>query len=225
MVAQPKPGTGLTINGFSTTALTADVKGLLCNAGIQKDYSDRLRGGFSMRLPFFKLDGKGKYSAYSQDTAAVIANTGIKKVSAEYDIPLDLLFGLMFRATDRLNLITDVSYQWASDYTPLEGSATKVSSQGTLRWNGGFHYEVKPDLALMGGLAWNPSTQKLNTVSDVKENFLVGTAGIEMKEKIATTGVGLFYTKSTGESLVANNGKGSVTTQGYGLLLTGGFAY
>lgn len=225
VVVSPKSGSGLTQKGFTSASLNLDVKGVLCNLGAQKDYGPRLRAGAGLRLPFIKLEGKGRYSSFTQSTAGATANTGIKKVEADYDIPLDFAAGVVLKAQENFQLLADAGYQFPVEYTPFEGSGGQVKTKGTLRWSLGTIYNWTDKTKVLGGLAFNPSAVVLNQAGDEKQDFTVATLGVELTEKIATTGIGVFAARSTGETMLSTTRNGSVSSQAYGLLLTAGFAY
>lgn len=225
LVAVPKVGSGITNNAYTTQSLSVDVHGVLCNAGLQMEVSPQLQFGFTTKLPFFKIKGAGKYFSYSQDINGTVSNTGIKNVSADYDIPMNTSVGFRYLLNNKTSLLLDVSYQFPVTYEPYEGAAAKVETKGTARWNLGAIYRWSEKFNLLAGYASNPSNQKLAKVGDLKEDFTVMQLGFEMIQKIATTGVGVFVANSKGESIVSATQRGSVTTTAYGLILTAGFSY
>jgi hypothetical protein len=226
VVAEPKPATGLPQSGIASDSYTVQVTGLVCNAGFQTNYTDNLRVGANLRLPFIQTSGSGKLFSYSQSAAGGAAtNSGIQSISVDYQIPMDLAFGASYKLTEAVQLYADASYQFPLDYKSSSLAATNIKSDGTLRWNAGASYMQNEALKFYGGFALNPGTASIQNTGDINEDFTVFTLGTEWVNKIATTGVGLMMANSTGESELSTGNKGSVKTNVFGVLLSAGFSF
>lgn len=225
VAAQPHAGSGLTNNAYFTQTESIDVKGILCNAGIQKPVSDKMRIGASLRLPFFRISGTGKYYVFSQDITGAVQNSGIQKVQAQYDIPTDLSVGLTYQISEKLLVLADTSYQFPVSYKPFDGSAVQIQTKATARFNFGAKYKLDETSKILGGFAQNPGAQTLQQVGDLKEDFTIMQLGYEWTQNTAITGVSAFSAQSNGESMIAASRIGKVNTNSFGLIITGGFTY
>jgi len=225
IVAQPRAGTGLTANAYSTQTVSMDVRGVLCNLGVQKSLGEKFQWGASLRLPFFRTSGTGQYFVYTQDVNGVVQNTGVKKVDAHYDIPTDFSLGMSYNFSEMFSFYLDTSYQFPVSYKPFDGAAAQVQTNATRRWSLGARYKLGRSSKLLAGYATNPGTQTLQQVGDLKEDFTIMQLGYEWTQNTAISGVGLFSSKSPGESMLSATRNGKVATEAYGLILTGGFTY
>ena len=141
VVADPKPATGLPQTGFASDAATVEVQGLICNAGVQKDYDDKWHWGASVRLPFIKSNGSAKIFSLEQSPAGGPAVSGIQNFDINYEIPMDVAGGIRYQALDNLQLYGDASYQFPMDYKAVAAATSNIESRGTLRLNFGTAYQ------------------------------------------------------------------------------------
>lgn len=226
VVAEPKPASGFTQSGIASDSYTVQVAGLVCNAGLQTNYTENLRLGANLRLPFVQTSGSAKLFSYSQSAAGGAAtNNGIQTISIDYQLPMDLAFGAAYKLTDFLHLYADASYQFPLDYKSSSLATTNVKSNGTFRWNTGASYQQSETLKFYGGIALNPGTVELQSTGDIKEDFTVFTAGTEWVNNIATTGLGVMMANSTGTGKLSTGSNGSVKTNVFGILLSAGFSF
>lgn len=226
VVAEPKPASGFPQSGIASDSYSVQVAGLVCNTGFQTNYTENLRVGANLRLPFIQTSGSAKLFSYAQSAAGGAAvNSGIQNISVDYQLPMDLAFGASYKLTEVLQLYADASYQFPLDYKSSSLAATNVKSDGTFRWNAGASYLQSNNLKFYGGFALNPGTVALQNAGDVKENFTVLTIGTELKSNIATTGLGVMVANSSGESKLSSGSNGDVSTKVFGVLLSAGFSF
>lgn len=224
-IAQPKQGSGLTHAGVSNTYRTMDVKSLMCSAGLQGQWSETTRWGFSLHLPSFPLSGSGQHYSFQQDTSNNRSSTGAQRKSARYDHPTQISFGFAHAGWENFDVLADVTYQFPQNFELLEGTAEVLDTRSTLRWSLGAAYRWSERLRLRGGFAYNPSAVNIKTDGDSKEDYQTLTAGAEIIDKTTTMGMAIFSTQSRGENRISATQKGSLTTKATALILTTGFIF
>lgn len=224
-VGRPKPGSGLTDVAISNYYYNIDSKGFLCQTGIQRSLSPETRMGMVLRLPFLGVTGQGRFSSFAQDVNGNRESSGIQNKTAKYAIPMDLSIGLANVSVKGLNLLADISYQFPESFEAIEGTGAITKTKGTLRYNIGFEYHLEDQWMLRGGYALNPSSIDMQADGDSKENFQVYTLGTQFSTGPATTGLGVFYTKSQGENRISASRNGRVETAVTALMLNTGFVF
>lgn len=222
---QPKPGSGLTNAAIANAYYTIDAKGLLCQAGLQRQLTPETRMGLVLRLPFLNLSGQGRFSSFTQDVSGNRQASGIQNKAAKYAIPMDVSFGISNKSLSRFNFLADLSYQFPEEFEAIEGTGSKTKTKGTLRSNFGLEYEWAEKWMIRGGYALNPSAIEIQEDGDSREDYHVWTLGTQFSSGPATTGIGFFYTKSKGENRLAVDRNGSVETTVTAIMLNTGFVF
>jgi len=212
----------------------AQVDGLLCNGGIQEQYSSDLRIGAAVHLPLIVF-GKGAtaYQFVQVPQSGATAVNGPLSVATDYQLPLDGALGIEYRLSDPWRVYFDVSYQLASNYSTGEIGTSANDSKAVARFNLGTSYKWSDTLHLFGGLAYNPSAVNINS-SNSAENFTIGTVGVSVNNGISNIGIGLMYAQSSGSAInevtdatIHNLGTqtSSIATQVFGLMINSSLVF
>lgn len=184
----------------SNSFFRADVNGLLCNMGLQKQMTEAWRFGFTARLPFIRMSEKGRASTFIQNpNNGLSESTGPQTVEANLKIPLDLGVGTEYRINPQMLAYVDINYQLGASYQSGDLNTADVETKNQARFSGGLSYQATPTIRLLGGIAHNPSSVKPN--SDMyEENFTIATAGANYTVGNSSLGVGLMFGRSSGKN-------------------------
>lgn len=225
LVAQPKTGSGVTHAAISNVYSHVDVKGFICQAGVQSQYSEKLRLGAVIRLPFVNLSGDGQYSLFTQAETGQREATGIQNKVGRYAIPLETAFGAVFQASPDLLLLADASYQFAEDFELMEGTSTRTKTKATLRYSLGMDYGWRDNWKIRAGYGVIPGAIELQSDGDSREDYQILTLGSQYTSVAATTGLGLFYAFSKGVTQLSGNRQGEAKTTATAIMLNTGFVF
>lgn len=212
----------------------ADVAGILCNGGIQKQLSEGLRVGLSAQFPFMPLTKSGKASAFVQEPVnGVSVSEGPKSVPADYRIPLDIGLGFELRLASFWYLYLDVNHQFGERYRTGTLYEDEVHVQSTTRFNSGFRLRFSKNFQILAGAAYNPSSVASDS-NGFRENFVVGTLGAHWLSGNSSFGLGFVGARSTGSGNVpvysaefAQIGRKSTSLRNefYGVLVSSAYVF
>lgn len=223
--AEPKPASPILNAEVSSSYQHMDVKNLLCHVGVQKNWNERNRWGFTLRLPSAHLEGKAESSVFGQDNGGNRRSTGLLKKTARYDIPMDLSFGWANTSLRNTTLLADVSYQMKQSYTPIEDVDAPTENKSVLRYNLGIRFQLREQLSLVGGYSYNPGSTVLKESGDMNEDFQSYAVGLESKQGATSMGLALFRAFSKGESQLTPTRRSSLRSEATAILLTTGFTF
>lgn len=228
MVGMPKAGSGIANPSQVSTYRNISARMIFCQVGAQKDVADATRVGAVLRLPSMSLEGSAEFWGFQRPsnptTTTPIANSGIQKRSAKYEVPTELAVGVAHRFGPRAQALADLAYQFGGTFSPVDGEASWEIA-GTLRWNAGMEYLLTDAHVLRAGYGFNPSSFVMKTDGDIREDYSILTAGYEYREAQSTLGLGLFSAASSGSSRVNADRRGSVSTRATAVLITTGFVF
>lgn len=222
---QPKAGSGITNAIVSNQYLVLDTKALLCQAGVQRGQEEDLRWGAVLRLPSLQVSGNGKYSQFVQDSTGQRTVSGIQSKSARSPIPMDLSLGLAKNLGQKILFLVDVSYQFPDEFEIIADFSGKIKSKGVARSSAGVEYGYSQALKIRAGLGYNPTGLELLKDYDNRENYTVVTVGGQYTDGASTTGLGLYYAKSQGESQLSSTRSGGLSTTVTAVMLNSGFVF
>jgi long-subunit fatty acid transport protein len=212
----------------------AQVNGVLCNLGMQKQATPDLRWGFTARLPLTPTSKQGTATQFVQDpTSGNSQSTGPESVNADYQIPADFSLGFEYRLSDSLKTYLDISYQLASSYNTGDIGAADLSNHAVARASLGVDYKMYDTFHLYAGAGYNPSSVNADE-DNAAEDFMIGTLGGRWINGNSNMGLGVLYAKSNGHKIghiynAALQDLGtepaSVNTTAVGLMVNSGYVF
>jgi hypothetical protein len=226
-------------NGAINAAIQGDyfdatVNGLMCNAGAQVRLTDAWRAGLTVRSPFMMISNKATSTLFVQNpTTGKSATVGPQVVSADYKIPVDVSFGLEYKAAVDLTMYGDVSCQFGTTQNSGDLNASDIVTNATARSSLGGRYAINTSFDLFAGFAYNPSSVSIS-IDNVGENYLEGTVGTRWSSGNTNLSLGAMYAHSTGSKPTAvmdfqfnkvGEGSASVETRAFGVLLSSGYIF
>ncbi len=184
--------------------LKSEVLNLVLSTGVQKQIHPDVRFGLSLQSETLKLQGQAE--RYDQK---LIVSAGTPTTTAERQkhkanakIPWQLLTGLEWKLTGRLQWQFDFGLSFAASNSSVPGSPDNevVHTRATGRAGSGISYRVTDRWKVLAGVSYNPSTveyvESAQASSGMRNNFLGFTAGLLNEDDKVSTGLGLFYLKS-----------------------------
>lgn len=168
--------------------------------------------GFKVQSPNLKVHSEVEYyrKTTSVNTGAApgsqitISNTQFQDQDGEYKLPTDLALGISFQPSGKFLALLDVSYQLATEYSPIPRLGTKnhVKTTPTPRLNTGIQWNIRDRLPLFVGAFYNPSALGDTTVvaeNEIRADLWGGSLGISYNSnENSQSGIGIFYGQGTG---------------------------
>ncbi len=227
---QASTSNSLIINSY----MDAQVDGVMCNAGIQKQQSENLRWGLIARLPMMTVSKKGTASQFVQNPNNGQSQAdGPKAIQPESPMPLDMTLGFEYLLSKETRAYLDASYQMDVSYKNGDLDGTTSKNKSTLRASVGLRHRWSEQFELYAGAMYNPSSVQPNEI-DYAENFVSGTLGGRWASGSSNIGVGLLYAQSTGtrdalefDASLNQIGRrsASVATQAVGVMVSSGYVF
>lgn len=224
VIAAPKPGSGLTINGISTTYAHSQVNGIICNAGFLKMVSEKFSWGFNFFTPLYRISGEGQISSFVQNASGT-TNTGVQKQSSNYDIPPELSFGIALNQFTNVQIFLDINFQSSVRYRPFENISSEIKSNEILRYHLGTAWTLNSRNTLLGGYSYNPSSINLTNIGDEKEDFHIFSFGYEVKSETTAHSISVFRGQSEGLSKLSETRNGKIASQLLGIYVSARFGF
>jgi hypothetical protein len=177
---------------------------LLLIAGLHRA-SEKWNMGLRISAPNLYLFGKGEYqySSYSKTSPtepAIINEFNLEKQEIRFKTPLDVRFGIAYRASNKFQLTSDISYTWNIKYDPFVTPDYEniLDFKGSFRVSTGIEFVVKDSVFAYLGTSFTPL--RSGTSFDVfEQDFYTGTAGVRFNSKNIKTVLGFHYTLGTGK--------------------------
>jgi hypothetical protein len=231
--AAPSEESGLK-PAFASSFFGTEISGLICHVGIQHEIDPVLSWGATIKTPLVTTGKKGTSAQFIQEPSqGKFKSEGPVSVDTQIEIPPEISSGIQFSFADRLKVYGDLNIQLGAKYRDGNMLGNEFEHKLTPRINVGVLFKVSDRYDLMGGFAINPSTLK-SPEAESRENYFVGTYGVQSKSENSVLGLGVFLAQSYGEmtstkldSQFQETGtyKSDVKTSAVGLLISSGFYF
>ncbi len=223
-----------TPNAFvSNSFFRAEIAGVLCNAGMQSQLTDKLRVGLSVQLPMIPLKKTGVSSTFVRHPSGVTQSEGPKPVDGEYKIPLDVGVGLEYRFSSVVHLYLDVSHQAEERFRSGDLLEAEIVNKATTRYNGGLRLKFSEGFQVFAGAAYNPSAL-VGSDDNVAEDYVVATMGFNWVKGNSSFGMGVMGARSSGSRKAPiydasiepiGTKESSLRSDIFGILLSSGYIF
>jgi hypothetical protein len=151
---------------------------------------------------------------------------------------LDITLGSVYKLSDKINLLFDVSYQFASEFDlyqtqQISANENRVETVGTFRVNTGLEYIPKAKRRWYAGAFWNPTAKPdiENQISGTQESYYGVTGGVHRIMGNVRAGLGAYYIWGIGKGVlfgdnnVRLNQIASTRYELFGIILTSGYNF
>ena len=203
-----------------------DVWNLTGVLGVLKE-GDFISYGIRLHSPSLKIMGSGDYFKTEQSYQSSLSESTMNKVGvdANYEVPADIGVGVNIHLLPTLNILADVSYQFAGSFRTFEDREILASDEngnrkvkGMYRANVGLQFEPSDKIEFLTGAYYVPSA---SDVSSQKSSFRGATVGGYYSIEQTKSGAGLFVVQMRGDGSVTNySGRSDIQLNIYGAVLS-----
>ncbi|MDP9000553.1 MAG: hypothetical protein M3O46_10625 [Myxococcota bacterium] len=204
--------------------------GLSATLGASFIATDWLRFGARAQTALVQLYGKGD-SFQIQRTVNGTSTAAGEDVRgpANYAMPFDFSVGTAVNPTEWMAILLDVSLQLGAEYSSFPASTqnNRVKLVPTPRLNLGVEMTPEPHVPIRVGAYYDPSANggHAGDANFLKEDFYGLTAGVGLNDEHVRTSLGAFYVWSSGESTPVPGATASLSSRGFGALLTTAYVF